>query len=103
MADVRGGSRVKADQHEPADRGSDRRRRGDHDRDDVHAPLPEGASRRDPLSGGALVHGSEIAFYALAAVALVGAMLALLMIESRRPVAQEAEAPAEDELTLEAA
>jgi hypothetical protein len=53
------------------------------------------------LSGGALVHGFEIAFYVLAAVAAAGALLALLMIESQPPVA--AEAPVEGELAREAA
>jgi hypothetical protein len=53
------------------------------------------------LSGGALTHGFEIAFYALAAVAAAGALLAFLMIESQPPAAQEA--PAEEEVALKAA
>jgi len=55
------------------------------------------------LSGPALTHGFEIAFYALAAVAAAGALLALLMIESQPPVAQDADAPVEDEVALKAA
>jgi EmrB/QacA subfamily drug resistance transporter len=51
-----------------------------------------------PLSGSALTHGFEIAFYVLAAVAAAGAVLALLMIESRPPVAQESQMEREVEL-----
>jgi hypothetical protein len=36
-----------------------------------------------PLSGAALTHGFQIAFYVLAATAAVGALLAALLIESR--------------------
>lgn len=53
------------------------------------------------LSGGALTHGFEIAFYLLAAVAAIGGVLALLMIEGRPPVAEEA--LMEDEVELKAA
>jgi EmrB/QacA subfamily drug resistance transporter len=42
------------------------------------------------FSGPALTHGFEIAFYVLAAIALAGAVLSALMLESR-PVAPEAE------------
>jgi EmrB/QacA subfamily drug resistance transporter len=54
------------------------------------------------LSGPALTHGFEIAFYALAAVAAAGALLALLMIESQPPVVAQ-EAPVESEVALKAA
>jgi EmrB/QacA subfamily drug resistance transporter len=54
-----------------------------------------------PLSGSALTHGFEITFYVLAAIAAGGALLALLMIQSRPPVTQEA--TAEDEVELKAA
>ena len=55
------------------------------------------------FSGPALTHGFEIAFYVLAAIALAGAVLSALMLESR-PAAPEAEI-ASDEATpaLEAA
>jgi hypothetical protein len=39
------------------------------------------------LSGSALTHGFEIALYVLAAVAAAGGVIALLMIQSRPPVA----------------
>jgi sugar phosphate permease len=42
------------------------------------------------LGGGALTHGFEIAFYVLAAIAAVGAILAAVLIESR-PAAPQAE------------
>jgi EmrB/QacA subfamily drug resistance transporter len=54
-----------------------------------------------PFSGAALTHGFEIAFYALAAVAAVGALLAALMLESR-PATPEVE-PVDAEPALEAA
>ena len=55
------------------------------------------------FSGPALTHGFQIAFYVLAAIALAGAVLSALMLESR-PGAAEAEIAA-DEATpaLEAA
>jgi EmrB/QacA subfamily drug resistance transporter len=53
------------------------------------------------LSGGALTHGFEIAFYALAAVAAAGALLALIMIESQPAAAREV--PVEEEVALKAA
>ena len=55
------------------------------------------------LSGAALTHGFQIAFYVLAAVAAAGGLLALLMIESQPPVAQEAPLEDEGEVELEAA
>jgi hypothetical protein len=54
------------------------------------------------LSGPALTHGFEIAFYALAAVAAAGAVLALLMIESQPPVVAQ-EIAVEEEVALKAA
>jgi hypothetical protein len=48
---------------------------------DAHA----GAS---PLGGEALTHGFGIAFYVLAAVAALGAVLAAVLIESNPPVAE---------------
>jgi MFS family permease len=53
------------------------------------------------LSGPALTYGFQIAFYALAAVAVAGAVLAFVMIESQPPVAEEA--PVKGEVALEAA
>jgi len=62
-----------------------------------------GHSGVSAFSGPALTHGFEIAFYVLAAIALAGAVLSALMLESR-PAAPEAEI-ASDEATpaLEAA
>ena len=48
------------------------------------------SGRRRALSGAALTHGFQIAFYVLAAVAAAGGLLAILMIEPQLPVAQEA-------------
>jgi EmrB/QacA subfamily drug resistance transporter len=58
-----------------------------------------------PLSGAALTHGFQIAFYVLAAVAFAGGLLALLMIETQPPVAEEAlqEDEGEGEVELKAA
>jgi EmrB/QacA subfamily drug resistance transporter len=56
----------------------------------------------NPLSGPALTHGFQIAFYVLAALAGLGALVAALMLESR-PAQPELEATAEGELELEAA
>jgi EmrB/QacA subfamily drug resistance transporter len=53
------------------------------------------------LGSAALTYGFEITFYVLAAVAAAGALLALLMIESKPPMAQEV--PAEREVAFEAA
>jgi EmrB/QacA subfamily drug resistance transporter len=53
------------------------------------------------LSGGALTHGFQAAFYALAGIAVLGAVVAAVMTESRPQVA-EAE-PAEDAVLAEAA
>jgi EmrB/QacA subfamily drug resistance transporter len=52
------------------------------------------------LGGPALTHGFQIAFYVLAAVALLGAALAGLLVESRRTLAQ-APLAGEGELVLE--
>jgi len=54
-----------------------------------------------PLGATALTHGFAIAFYALAAIAAVGALVAVLLTESTPPVA--AEEPTEAEVVLEAA
>jgi predicted MFS family arabinose efflux permease len=54
------------------------------------------------FSGAALTHGFEIAFYALAAVAALGALLAVLVLESR-PAQAEPELTGEAALELEAA
>ena len=45
-----------------------------------------------PLAGAALTHGFQIAFYVLAAVAVVGAIVAAVLVESK---------PGESEITLE--
>ncbi len=55
-----------------------------------------------PLSGAALTHGFEIAFYVLAAMAAVGALVAAVMLESKPPAAED-EHIEERELALEAA
>ncbi len=55
-----------------------------------------------PTSGAALTHGFAMAFYALAGVAALGAVLAAVVIESEPPVAA-AEADLGEELALEAA
>jgi EmrB/QacA subfamily drug resistance transporter len=56
------------------------------------------------FSGAALTHGFEIAFYVLAAVAALGAVLAALMLESRPAEAEpELVLTGEPELELEAA
>jgi MFS family permease len=53
-----------------------------------------------PAGGAALTHGFGIAFYALAAVAAVGAVLAAVLVESKPVLAEDVEP---DELMLEAA
>jgi len=55
-----------------------------------------------PGGGPALTHGFAIAFYALAAVALLAALLCTLLVESKPQLGEQAEAPAE-EAVLEAA
>jgi hypothetical protein len=55
-----------------------------------------------PLSGSALNHGFQIAFYVLAGIATVGAVLAAVLTESREVTVAVAE-PVEAELALEAA
>jgi hypothetical protein len=52
-----------------------------------------------PLAGGALTHGFQIAFYVLAGIATVGALVAALLTEPRRP-SREA---VRDDLLMEAA
>ena len=54
------------------------------------------------LSGAALTHGFQVAFYALAAIAAAGAVVAAVMTESRA-VTVATEEPVEAELVLEAA
>jgi EmrB/QacA subfamily drug resistance transporter len=53
--------------------------------------------------GAALTHGFEIAFYALAAIAVAGAVLSALLVESKPDLGGEAEAVPEEEVALEAA
>jgi hypothetical protein len=53
------------------------------------------------LSGGALTHGFQAAFYVLAGIAVLGAVVAAVLTESR-PRVDEAE-PAEDAVFAEAA
>ena len=67
--------RLRADQHDPADRRRDRRGCGDHGRDDLHQPLRRRAPGTNAFSGAALTHGFQIAFYVLAALAGAGAVL----------------------------
>ena len=54
------------------------------------------------FSGGALTHGFQIAFYVLAGIAALGAVLAALLVEPSRPAA-EVQTVEEPELALEAA
>jgi EmrB/QacA subfamily drug resistance transporter len=56
----------------------------------------------NPLSGPALTHGFQIAFYVLAALAGLGALLAAFMLESK-PAEPEVELTTEAALELEAA
>ena len=55
-----------------------------------------------PLSGPALTHGFEIAFYVLAVLAAMGAVLAAVMVESKPKLAEVEELP-EAPLAVEAA
>jgi len=52
------------------------------------------------LSGAALTHGFQITFYVLAAIALAGAVVSGVLIESR---AKAAEVETVEDLALEAA
>jgi EmrB/QacA subfamily drug resistance transporter len=61
----------------------------------------EGHAGASPVSGAALTHGFEIAFYVLAAVAALAAVMAALIVESKGG-SQEAET-VPDEVVLEAA
>jgi EmrB/QacA subfamily drug resistance transporter len=63
---------------------------------DAHA----GAS---PLGGPALTHGFEIAFYVLAALAVVGAVVAAVMVEPKPPKPQVEEVPEAEAVPAEAA
>jgi hypothetical protein len=45
------------------------------------------------LSGSALTHGFDVAFYVLASLAVVGALIAALFVESRPRRADVAELP----------
>ena len=56
-----------------------------------------------PTSGAALTHGFAMAFYALAGVAALGAVLAAVVVESAPPVAAVEAADPGEELALEAA
>jgi MFS family permease len=55
-----------------------------------------------PLNGAALVHGFQIAFYVLAALAVLGAVLAAVLLESKPPM-PELEQIGEEQLVLEPA
>ena len=55
------------------------------------------------LSGAALTHGFQVAFYALAAIAAAGAVVAAVLTESRAVTVAPAEPVEEHELALEAA
>jgi EmrB/QacA subfamily drug resistance transporter len=63
---------------------------------DAHA----GAS---PLGAPALTHGFEIAFYVLAALAVVGAVVAAVLVESKPPKPQVEELPEAEAVPAEAA
>jgi hypothetical protein len=53
--------------------------------------------------GAALTHGFHTAFYVLAAIAAVGAVLSALMIESKPAIADADAGSEQDEVVLEAA
>jgi EmrB/QacA subfamily drug resistance transporter len=55
-----------------------------------------------PAGGAALTHGFEIAFYVLAAIAALGALVSALLVESKPAIAEEPAVEAE-EVVLEAA
>jgi hypothetical protein len=55
-----------------------------------------------PVSGDALTHGFQIAFYVLAALALLGALVAAVLVESK-PQVPEVESAPEPALALAAA
>ena len=63
---------------------------------DAHSGVSE-------LSGAALTHGFQVAFYALAAIAAAGAVVAAVMTESRAVTVTAHEPVEEAELALEAA
>jgi EmrB/QacA subfamily drug resistance transporter len=54
------------------------------------AHFVEGHVGASPLSPAALTHGFQIAFYVLAALAVVGAVVAAVLVDSRRPSLAEA-------------
>ena len=56
-----------------------------------------------PLSGHALTHGFAIAFYVLAALMLLGAVIAAVFVESKPAAPQEEVTGVEPQLALEAA
>ena len=56
-----------------------------------------------PGSSLALTHGFEVAFYALAAVAVLAAVVCALVVESKPQLVADAEAPADEAAVLEAA
>jgi MFS family permease len=56
-----------------------------------------------PGGGPALTHGFEIAFYALAAVAVFAAIVCTLVVESKPQLVADAEAPADESAVFEAA
>src|SRR5438477_394268 len=68
----------------------------------VTAHYVDGHAGTTAFSGAALTHGFGIAFYVLAGLAALGAVLAAVLLESKPPVA-ETEVVGEPELALEAA
>ena len=84
----RRGHRVRTDQHHAADRRSDRRRGRDHGGYHIREPLRDRPPRlvRDRCCG--VDARFPVAFYVLAALAILGALIAALMIEST-PAEQE--------------
>ena len=100
---VRRRRRVGADQHEPADRRCDRRRASRRrSRRRSRATTSTRIAGATASSGAALTHGFAITFYVLAGIAVLGAVVAAVLIEPRERVAAEVDA-AELELALEAA
>ena len=89
----RRGHRLRTDQHQPADRRRARRRAR---ATTVTSHYVQGHAGTTAFTEAALTHGSEIAFYVLAALAALGAVFAAVMLESRSADAEArpAEQPA---------
>ena len=92
------GRRVGSVHDEPAGRRGDRRRRCDDDRDHVHDPLRWTRMPGRTRSAGRADHGFSIAFYVLAGLAAIGAVIAATLIESKPAEVEVAQPVGEVEL-----